>query len=209
MTAQMGGLQVTDLNWVGQHTLEVRFVTNLLNRFYQLYAGRRLVGVTDSTTTRRIRGQVMPTDVPAPMTVLAVTPDDRLTDFGPQLPSRPWNRYRLDWSATSYPADSRFFDLASSPAAGEDVDAANVLARIEYVGDVAYSFDLPELTTGGLWKYRLTPRDNALPLGNAGTAAEVEIAALVYPADLVLRSDGNRFAAAVASATVNISFTYP
>lgn len=209
MSAQMGGLKITDMRWVGPHTLQVKIATNLFNRFFQLYAGRRLVGVTESTTARRILGQVMPTRISAPMTVLAVTPDDRLTDFGPQLPPRPWNRYRLDWSAASYPPDSRFFDLTSSPAAGEEVDEETVLARIEYFGDISYRFDLPELTEGGLWKYRLTPRDDALPQGNAGTSATVEIAALVYPADLVLDEDGNRFAVEVESGSLTASFTYP
>lgn len=209
MPAQMGGLQLTAMQWTGPHTLEVKFVTNLVDRFFQLYAGRRLVGVTESMTARRVRGQVMPTRISAPMTVLAVTPPDRLTDFGPLLPPRPWNRYLLDWNAEDFPADSRFFDLTSSPAADQEIDDSRVLARIEYVGDVSYSFDLPELTSGGLWKYRLTPRDNALPLGNAGTVATVEIAALVYPVDLLRNAAGERFTAEVEAGVVNLSFVYP
>ncbi len=208
MSAQMGGLKITDMQWTGPHTLQVKFASKLLNRFFQLYAGRRLVGVTESTTARRILGQLMPTRISAPMTVLAVTPSDRLTNFGPQLPRRPWNRYVLDWTADDYPADSRFFDLTSSPAADEEVSDSNLLARIEYVGDIAYSFDLPELTAGGLWKYRLTPRDNALPLGNAGTPQTVEVAALVYPADLVRNAAGERFTCEIEAGAVHLSFVY-
>lgn len=208
MSAQMGGLQITDAKWIGQHSLQISFASNLVNRYFQLYAGRRLVGVTETTRARRIIGQVMPTLIPAPMTVLAVTPDDRLTDYGPQLPPRPWNRYRLDWSTSAYPSDAKFFDLAASTVAGGAVDSANLIARIEYVGDIAYSFDLPELTSGGLWTYRLTPRDDALPLGNPGTPEEVEIAALVYPKDLALRSDGNRFTAAVEAGVLTCEFSY-
>lgn len=208
MTAQMGGLQITDAKWVGQHSLQVSFVTNLVGRFFQLYAGRRLVGVTATTSTRRVIGQVMPSLIPAPMTLLAVTPDDRQTNFGPKLPPRPWNHYQLNWSTSSYPTDARFFDLTAATAAGGEVDDTNLIARIEYVGDIAYNFDLPELVSGGLWTYRLTPRDDALPRGNAGTPAEVEIAALVYPKDLKLRPDGNRFTASVEEGVLTCSFTY-
>lgn len=209
MPAQMGGLRVLGLQWAGQHTLEAVISSNLVNRFFQLYAGRKLVGVTETPLARRIRGQVMPTAIPAPMTVLAVTLADRLTNFGPLLPRRPWNRYRLDWEANSYPADSKFFDVTASLAAGEEVAPTNLIARVEYVGDIAYSFELPELTSGGLWKYTLTPRDNALPIGNAGTPATVEIAALVYPADVVLDANGNRFQVAVDEGVATLTFQYP
>lgn len=206
MTAQMGGLRITEMDWIGQHTLEVRYETNLVDRFFQLYAGRKLVGVSETMVGRVVLGQVMPTLIPPPMTLLAVTPDDRLTNFGHKLPPRPWNRYRLDWSANSYPPDSRFFDVEASPAAGEEPET--LLARVEYLGDISYSFDLPELTSGGLWQYRLTPRDNALPLGNAGTAETVEIAALVYPADVALDEDGNRFQVALVEGVATISFDW-
>lgn len=98
------------------------------------------------------------------------------------------------------------FESEAKAAAGEEPET--LLARVEYLGDISYSFDLPELTSGGLWQYRLTPRDNALPLGNAGTAETVEIAALVYPADVALDEDGNRFQVALVEGVATISFDW-
>lgn len=204
----LGGHKILRIAWDGQHALGVEFSSVYTDRYYQLYVGRHLAGVTRSVGDRRVVGQAEPNLIPAPVLLLAVELSERNTDFGADLPERPWNQYRLDWSATSYPADAAWFDITGSRNAGEASDPTNLLARIPYVGDLAYRFDLPPLAAGGEWEYTLTPRDDALPEGNAGTADSVTIDARVYPPDVAPRDDGTRFAIAASGGVLTATFEY-
>ncbi len=208
MAAFLGGLQITSMRWGGMHSLGVNFLSVYTDRYVQIYSGRKLVGVTSSLSATRVVGQVDPSRCPPPITLLAVLVADRLTDFGPQLPRRPWNTFRLDWSAVDYPDDSKWFDVTGSEAAGEPASADNLLAQVEFVGDADYSFELPPLESGGAWEYTITPRDDALPLGNPGTPDSVSIDARVYPPDVTLRSDGKRFLASVEDGVLTVAFGY-
>lgn len=194
MSFYLGGHTITAAGWDGPRAVFVTFVSDYLAGWHwQLYAGRTLIGATHSPTARRVVGQVLADDAPATLTLIRVDAANRLTDYGASLPDVPTHRFALEWTATGYPADASHWDLTGNTAAGGDVDDANLIARIEYRGDFGYRFELPPLPTAGEWKYRLTPRDNALPSGNAGTAANITIDAELPPPDFALQSDGNRF----------------
>jgi hypothetical protein len=198
MSFYLGGHTITAAGWNGPRAVFVDFVSQYLTGWHwQLYAGRSLIGVTHSPTARRVAGQLLADEAPASLTLIRVDGASRLTDYGSLLPDVPWNRYALEWEPSGYAADASHWDLTASPAAGEAVDDTNLIARIEYTGDKPYRFVLPPLPTAGEWIYRLTPRDNALPLGNAGTAANVTITAELPPPDFALQDGGNRFTLSV------------
>lgn len=208
MAGFLGGFAVTHVGWSGPSAVEVRFATVETGFLYQLYAGRTRIGSTLLPNERRIVGQLFPDDTPTPLTVLRVDPADRLTDFGPQLPQWPWNRFRLTWSAASYPADTRYWDIHASPAAGEAIDGETLVGRVLFRGDGNYEFPAPPVATSGDWSYRVTPRDGTFPDGNAGTPGDISITALVPPPDVTPDNDGNRFTLSVSGGNLVASFAY-
>lgn len=206
MTAFLGGLTITSIRWDGIRAIGIAFDSVYTDRVVQLYGGRRLIGCTRAPSDRRVVGQLLPTLVPAPLTLLAVLPEDRAVDFGTQLPDRPWNRYALEWSAVDYPADAKWFDVLAGTAPGESPATFRV-ARVPFLGNTDYRFLLPPLTAGGAWEYAVVPRDGSLPEGNAGTPATVTIDAAVYPPDLTRQGDGSRFSIAVDAGDLVLGFT--
>lgn len=208
MTASLGMFHISTIEWSGRHALTVEVESPLTERYWQMYAGRRLVGISTYLGQKRVVGQVIPTHCTTPITIVMVDNVDRFRDFGNSLPDRPWNRFRFRWSATSFPADSRWFAISASPAAGAEVDYSTFLARVAYVGDGAYAFDLPAVNECGQWKYGLTPFDDAVPNGNAGTPAELAVGALVYPPDIFIDDDEQRLTAAIVDDDLVVNFAY-
>ena len=206
----LGGQTPIAAGWVGPRAVYVDFTSSITRGWhFQLYAGRKLIGVTSTTTARRVVGQLVVSDAPAPLTLIRVRSSERTTDFGPQLPRLPWNRFVLVWSAADYPADAHHFRITAAREAGGAVDDTNELALVEYLGDIAYRHALPPLPTAGTWRYRISPRDDARPAGNAGTPTDVTIVAEVPPADFSLDDHGNRFTLTVDAGDLVASFTYP
>ncbi|OGT59916.1 MAG: hypothetical protein A3E01_10760 [Gammaproteobacteria bacterium RIFCSPHIGHO2_12_FULL_63_22] len=208
MSAFLGGFAITFIGWAGPNAVDVRFTTAETGWLYQLYAGRTRIASTSLSTERRLVGQLVPDDTPTPLTIVRVSVADRLTDFGPQLPKWPWNRFSLDWTATGYPADTRYWDILASPTAGAAVDADNLVGRVLFAGDGDYQFHAPPVGSSGVWTYRVTPRDQTWPDGNAGDAAEVAVTALVPPKDVTEDSDGNRFTLASTAGNLIAEFAY-
>ena len=206
MAACLGGTRITKMQWDGRRALAVTFTSVFADRLYQLYAGRTRIAVTELVSELRMVGQLEPTDCPAPLQIVAVEPSDVGTLYGSELPPRPWNRYRAGWSAEDYPADAKWFELWGSSAASEPADT--LIARVQYVGDTDYVFDLPPLTAGGAWEYTITPLDDAVPAGNAGTPSTLTVNAHVHPPDVSFLFDGNRFSLAVADGVLTASFTF-
>lgn len=204
----LGGMTPFKTGWLGPRAVFVEFASDLTDSVYQLYAGRKLIGSTISPRERRVSGQLLVDDAPCPLTVVRVPSANRLTDYGPLLPAQPFNRFALEWAAAGYPADAKCFEITASLVAGDPADPDNVLARVEYIGDRSYRFQLPPLPSGGVWTYRITPRDDALPSGNAGTATDVEVDAVLPPADLEMDDDGNRFSLALSAGELTASFEY-
>jgi hypothetical protein len=204
----LGGFQIVDAGWSGANAVFVDFATESTAELFQLYAGRTLIGSTSRPAERRVIGQLFASDIPYPLSVVRVAIADRLTDFGPRLPRWPWNRFRLAWSASSAPADTHHFDVTASPAAGQPVDSNNLVARVPFYGDGDYGFQPSAIDASGIWTFAITARDNALPLGNAGTPAEVAVHALVPPPDVAFDDAGNRFDLSVAAGSLVAEFAY-
>lgn len=208
MSAFLGGFAITFVGWAGANAVEVRFTSTLDGWLYQLYAGRTMIGSTILTSERSLVGQLFAEDIPAPLTVVRVSPADRLTDFGPQLPRWPWNRFKLAWSVSGYPADTQYWDVTASSAAGEAVDPDNLVGRVLFRGDGSYEFEAPPVGSTGEWIYAVTPRDLTRPDGNAGTSEEIAVDALVMPPDVTPDDDGNRFSLSVDAGDLVAAFEY-
>jgi hypothetical protein len=206
-----GGFDYVDSGLLGPNAVFVDLVTSYADRYYQLYAGRTLIGVTTDPTRTRIVGQLNPQGGGSvPLTVVAVAPEDIATDFSAEIPLWPSDRFSLSWS-TSYGGgtDVDHFLISRSDSAGGADDTSNVIGRVNYTGDGPYTFDSPPLPACGAWTYGVTPYDNAQPTGNPGATATVTVQATIPPLDLVPDSQGNRFEAAVAAGVLSISLIYP
>ena len=205
----LGGHTIVGAGWTGYRGVRVDFVSQFTaGWFWQLYANRTLIGRTSSPTQRSVIGQLIPSTTDCPLTLVRVDPGSVLVDYGDRLPDLPWNRFGLDWSAESYPADSHHFEITGSRVADGPVDSTNLLANVPFAGDGAYSFILPPITDTGEWSYSVTSRDDALPLGNAGTVQTVSIDALVPPPDFTPTQRGNRFRLLVEDSVIITRFTY-
>lgn len=205
----LGGQTITGMGWAGRHAVFVDFVSQYTTGFlWQLYANRKLVGTAESPRQRRIIGQVVPSPVPYPLTLVRVSSDDVLTDYGSVLPSQAWNRHRLSWTAPGLSANTDHFDVISGNAPGEAPDPDNVIARVPYYGDVPYSYQLSAISEAGDWQFGIVPRDNALPLGNAGDETDVTVTVVVMPADLSQDINRNRFSLSAAAGVLTAHFAY-
>lgn len=203
----LGGFRITKAGLAGANAVYVEFVSDSTTDLFQLYAGRTLIGCTARPTERRVVGQLFPSDAPYPLSIVRVSQAERLTDFGSILPPYPWNRFKLGWSVAAPSSDIHHFDVLAAPDAGEPV-AVTPLAAVPYRGVGDYEFIVPPIARSGTWAYEIVPRDDAKPLGNAGTSLEVEVEALVPPPDVTPDSDGNRFDLTVAAGNLVASFDY-
>ena len=207
MTAVLGGFEVTQLKAIGLNSVRATISPAVADRYLQIYSGRRLVGVSEFAGASKVIGQIDPSHCPSPITIVMVAADERLTDFGPQLPPLPFNQFQIDWEADSFPADAKWFEVTACTEAEGAIDPENVLSRIAYIGDGSYRFTTPAITAPGEWSYRVTPLDDATPGGNAGTAADVAMDVIPYPPD-VLSEDGQRLTAEVADGILTVGFQW-
>lgn len=204
-----GGMTPYRTGWLGPRAVYVDFLSEYTSGWlFQLYAGRRLIGATASPRERRVSGQLLVEDAPCPLTLLRVRPGLRWRDFSSHLPRLAWNRYVLQWQVDAYPPDAKAFEITSSRIAGEPVDPSHVLALVPYAGNRQYEFPLPPIASSGVWVYRLTPRDDAEPSGNAGDSVDVTIDAVVPPADVRLDDAGQRFSLEVVDGELTATFHY-
>jgi len=204
----LGGLTPFNTGWLGPRAVYIDFVSDITTDYYQLYAGRKKIGSTSSPRERRLIGQLVAGEAPATLTIVRVPPRNRLVDYGDRLPAVPWARYVLEWSALNYPSDAVRFDVTASTEPGGAPDPDNIVGVVRYTDQRAYSLLLPPLPESGEWTYRITPRDDAEPSGNAGTVTDVVVDAELPPPDLTLDADGNRFSLAVDAGELVASFSY-
>jgi hypothetical protein len=203
----LGGMTIVGIGWAGPQAIWIDFVSTLEEGWrWQLYANRTRIGVTDSPLERRIVGQLPPTGIPFPLTLVRVSEENWLDDHGSELPSQPWNRYRLRWTEADSTTDH--FDVIGAAGPGEDADVGLVIAQVPYVGDIPYSYELTAINQTGQWQFGIVPRDNALPLGNAGEVMTVTVNAVVMPADIAMQDDGTRFEAAIAAGVLTADFSW-
>jgi hypothetical protein len=208
----LGGMTIVSAGWLGPQAVYVDFITQYEvgdGWLFQLYANRTLVGATAWQDERRIIGQVLPSGVPTVLTLLRVDAEQITTDFGSIIPAGPWNRYQLRWSESGGSPDLHHWDITQGADAGDSPDPSNVIGRVPYYGDRDYSFVLPPFETPGTWKYAITPRDDAQPLGNAGTPVEVDVVAAVPPPDVAFEGeDTPRFTASIAGGVLTAAFSW-
>lgn len=207
MSAYMGGLAIESLAWASTRALACRFRSNHTSRWHHLYGGRSLIG-SCAPGQRLVIGQLVPARYPEHLTLLAVDLQDRTTDFGDDLPLRPYNRVRLRFTADGFPTDTEFLDITAGTVPGGAVDDGNRIGRLLFAGDRQYEFLTPPLEGTGEWNFEITARDNRPSSGNAGTAAAASQSVLAHPPDVPL-SSRNRLSVAVAGGFATITATVP
>lgn len=210
MAAYLGGLRILPpVRWISATALAVRFASSYGNRcFYQLYAGRELIGASGSRSARQLVAQLNPSAWPQVLQLVAVDPVDRLTDFGAALPSsRPYNRVRMTFATSSWPADAKFIDVTAGTVPGGAVDAANRIGRILFDTDRDFVFITDPLGPGGTWNFEAAGRDDKPSDGNLGDALEISQAIETSPQDVATDAAGKRLDVTIDAATATVTFT--
>lgn len=204
----LGGLAWTACEWISAHAIRVSFSTTWSTAYvYQLYAGRRLIGVSVSPSARQVIGQLLPSRSPQVLTLLAVDPEDATTDFGSLLPPNAYNCVALGFTAAGMPSDTRWLEVTSGTTPGGAVSSSNVLALIPFDVDRSYEYTTDPLDGTGTWNFEIAARDNRPNNGNKGTALAISAAILSIPPDVDLRSDGSRFVLSITTQTLTVTFT--
>ncbi len=207
--SHLGGLKITNLEWIGPTSLLVGFSSTYgTTKHYQLYAGRTLIGTSETTGGRTLIAQLQPNLHPQKLTLMAVGPGYRTTDYGDDLPPGPYNRFKLAITTSSWPTDSKFIDITAGTTAGGAVDSSNRIGRILYDKDRQYIFETDSYATG-TWNFEATGVDNRKAAGNTGTAIAFSGVSLAQPSDVALNSDGTRFTASISGGTLSVSFDSP
>lgn len=206
--AYLGGFNLTSLSWAGTTAIRAAFTTTYGTSYlYQLYAGRKRIGVTADASDRVVLGQLQPSLYPQHLMLVAVDPADRFTDFGSQLPKRPFNTVRLRFSTSSWPADAKYIDITAGTVPGGAVDSDNLLTRILFDVDRQYEYVTPALSGSGTWNFEVFGRDSRRSEGNAGTALALSADVLAHPPDVALSSSGSRLTFSVAAGVATVGFT--
>ena len=206
----LGGFRITALGWLSGQSLAVAFSSTWGSRYqYQLYAGRSLIGTTKNTQQRIVVGELIPSEWPQHITLLAVLPGLSLVDYGRELPRRPYNKARITFSTAAWPDDAKLIELSAGSVPGGAVDPENVVERIFFDTDGDFEIFSPPMPGSGQWNFEVAGRDNRLNEGNRGTALAVSAQLLAHPPDVVLQSDNTRFAVAVAGGQATVTFENP
>lgn len=202
-----GGHTILSAHWVGPRALKVRFSTTYGTTYHhQVYSGRTLAGVTAATGERSVIAQVVPSLSPQPLQLLAVAAGNRTTDYGADLPIRPYNRARLRFSTSGW-TDAKYIDVTRGSVAGGAVSSANLVRRVLFDTNRIYTVVTDPLQESGTWNFEAVGKD---VIGNEGDSLALSTTLLVYPPDIALNSStGNRLTATVASGTATIGYTRP
>ncbi len=205
----LGGMTIEAAGWINPTTVYIDFVSQFNSGWlWQLYCNRSLCGATRAPGERRVVGQLVASALPAPLTLVRVDAANILTDYSAYLPAEAWNRFRINWTTAGMSADTDHFDVVEGDFPGGVIDLTNVLAKVPFGGDGAYSFELPPFTVNGAWAVGVVPRDNALPLGNAGATSQATVNVLTPPPDVQFNPDGSRFSVGISGGVLTASFAY-
>lgn len=207
MSALLGGFTITDARWLSPQGLFVRFTSIYSDRYHQMYCGRTLVGVSASFAARTVQGVFQPSHYPEELQLVAVTADDRDTDFGLSLPPRPYNRVELGFTTSGW-TDAEEIDITAGDVPGGAVDANNLAGRIPFDSNRAYQFTTDPLPGSGTWNFNIQGRDKTLPSGNLGPALAASARIDARPPDVAFKADGSRLAATIAAGALTVGFTY-
>lgn len=200
---QLGQCEITAARWIGAFDLAVAFVSNHPSKLIQLYVGRTLSGVSESPGDGQIVAIVQPSLYPQHLTLLAVDPADKQTDFGADLPPRPFNRVKIGFSTSGWPADAKLILLTSGSVPDEAPQADQELLRIPVDIPRTYTVVSPPMPGTGDWQFRLTGQD---AVGNAGDHEEFTQHVYAHPPDVAFNDDGTRFAAQAVGGVLNVQF---
>ncbi len=210
MPPYLGGFRIVRAAWLNRHSLQVRFASTWGENYYhQIYAGRSLVGVTNSPSDRVVIGAVKPSLWPQHLTLLAVSPTRKETNYGDALPRRPYNRARLRFTVSGYPSDAEFLDVTAGTVPGGAVSAGNRIARVLYDVDREYEVLSPPLAGSGTWNFAVQGVDDKPDTGNAGASAAIAAPGiLAHPPD-VPQTNSVRVSASIAGGIATLTYTRP
>lgn len=206
MTVFLGGCRIVECYWTSSSSLAVRFETSYDDKLYQVYYGREKVGASSSPGQRTIQCALKPATWPDHLTLIAVDPLDVNDSFGSLLPPRPYNRERLQITASGWPADTATIEVTSGTVPGGAVDANNLIGIREFTGDGVYTVITPEFAGSGAWNLEITGRDNTQPTGNLGSPSALSVNVLAHPPDVVSGSSGKRFTTEISGGDLMVSF---
>lgn len=205
----LGGLKIDAAQWVSTHAIRVRFTSSWGSAcLYQLYAGRIRIGSTANPAERSIVGQLKPTAWPQFLQLVAVDPVERLTDYGPDLPLRPYNRVRITAAITDPDEDAAFVEVAAGTTVGGAVDEENILEKVPFKAEGNYSILTPPLEGSGEWNFEIATRDNRPLTGNRSAALALSATVLATPPDVRL-SGGRRLSVSLAAGVATINWVNP
>lgn len=208
MTAPyLGGHSITAMTWDGAQALRVLFETTYGTTYqYQLYVNRILAGYTLSTSDRSIVANVQPGEWPQHITLLAVDPAEVQTDYGADLPPRPYNQAKLTIDTTGW-TDARYIEITAGTEPGGAVDADNVLQKVLFDQVREYPYITDPLRGSGIWNFGAGGVDATEPDGNRGDVDTASVSINAHPRDVEYQEDGTRFAIAVGGGNLTVLFT--
>jgi hypothetical protein len=204
----LGGLRITSLRWTNPTAIRADFVSTYGNLYqYQLYAGRTLIGSTVNTNERFIAAPVGVSLWPQFFAVLAVDPDNVLTDYGPHLPPRPYNKAEVSITTSGWPSDSRLVAIAWADEPGEAVNYANEVRQLFYT-DGSYTLTSEPIGPSGDYTFAAYGIDDKPENGNRGSVTSLTATLTTQPPDFALATDGARFQVTATSGTATITYDY-
>lgn len=212
MTAPyLGGIEITAARAIGPDSFVVEFTSSYGSDYqYQVYVGRTLAGTTDNPSERSIVAQFEPSgspEWPEHVTLLAVDLGERDTDYGADLPPRPYNRVELTFDTTGIDADTKLIEVCSGAGPGDAADPANVVGSMLWDFEGEKEFITPQLAGSGEWEFEVAGRDGTFPDGNRGTALTITADVLAHPPDLLLVDD-ERFTYEIAAGVLTLDWGY-
>lgn len=203
----LGGFAITSMAWAGPQALHVRFTTTYGSDYqHQLYVNRILSGVTDTVLSRDLLANVIPSDWPQEIQLMAVDPADASTDFALLLPPRPYNQIKVTVTPAGW-TDAAYIDLTGGTEPGGAVDDSNLLERVLFDTNRPYEIITPPLPGSGVWNLEATGVDATEPTGNRGTPQAVSVSIYAHPPDVLYRTDGSRFSVSEDSGNLVVEFT--
>lgn len=133
----LGGIVITSVIWDEPSVLRVDFTsTHSVSTYkHQLYIGRQLVGVTDNSADRILFGTFADFGIPEEVTVVAVDAAEHLTDYGDDLPSRPYARAKLTIVTAGWDSDTATIEVAAGTEPGGAVESENIVAIETFVAN--------------------------------------------------------------------------
>lgn len=204
------GHRIDSVESLSETSIVVRFTSSYAGSYlHQLYIGRTLAGVTEGVYDRHIVAPFELSTYPEHLQLLAVDPSDRNTDFGADLPDRPYNRVKIFVDTTGMPADTERIEISAGTEPEGAVDTDNIVASDIYRGVGDFEYVTTPLGPGGDWNFEVAGRDGTNPDGNRGTALELTATITAHPPDVEPDGDGERFTVEAAAGVLTIAYSLP